>query len=263
MPKPEYTHHDWNATEADVVDGLEEDLREAWEKLRAFAAALGPQRIYASPQAIMFSKKVCYFFVRPKKKWLEVFFFLPREVDGLKTYPVSKTREKYSNMFKLVHADQVEEPLTDWIREAYEFAPEAGEKELEKPKPKKSPGNDWRFQMLDKVRAIIKEAAPGAVEEYKWRGIPVWSDDGIICTGETYKSVVKLTFPKGASLKDPARLFNSSLEGRARRAIDIREGEKLNSKALKNLVRAAAVLNKSSRKTKASKKSKTSSKAKR
>ena len=101
---------------------------------------------------------------------------------------------------------------------------------------------DWRGKMLAKVRTVIHEADPEIVEEWKW-GIPVFSHDGIVCTGETYKSVVKLTFAKGAALKDPARLFNSGLEGNIRRAIDIREGEKANEAALKDLVRAAAALN--------------------
>jgi len=103
---------------------------------------------------------------------------------------------------------------------------------------------DWRGKMLGRLRALIKEADPEVVEEWKW-GIPVWSHDGIICTGEVYKSVVKTTFAKGASLKDPSRLFNSSLEGNTRRAIDFREGEKINEKALKALIRAAVALNKS------------------
>jgi hypothetical protein len=107
---------------------------------------------------------------------------------------------------------------------------------------------DWRGEMLGKVRSIIKQADPEIVEEWKWAkasspGTPVWSHDGIVCTGESYKSVVKLTFAKGASLKDPSRLFNSSLEGNVRRAIDIREGEKLNERALKELIRAAVALN--------------------
>ena len=104
---------------------------------------------------------------------------------------------------------------------------------------------DWRGEMLARVRALVKQADPEVVEEWKWRGVPVWSHDGIICTGETYKSVVKMTFAKGAALKDPARLFNSSLEGNTRRAIDFREGEKIDAKALKDLVRAAVALNKS------------------
>jgi hypothetical protein len=102
---------------------------------------------------------------------------------------------------------------------------------------------DWRGQTLSRVRALIKEADPDVVEEWKWRGVPVWEHAGIICTGETYKNVVKLTFLKGASLSDPSNLFNSSLEGNARRAIDIREGDSLNEKALKALIRAAVALN--------------------
>jgi hypothetical protein len=102
---------------------------------------------------------------------------------------------------------------------------------------------DWRGQTLARVRALIKEADPDVVEEWKWRGVPVWSHDGIICTGETYKSVVKMTFAKGASLKDPQYLFNSSLEGNTRRAIDFHEGEKIDTKALKALIRAAVDLN--------------------
>lgn len=102
---------------------------------------------------------------------------------------------------------------------------------------------DWRGDRLAQVRALIKEADPEVVEEWKWRGVPVWSHGGIICTGETYKSVVKLTFAKGASLADPAGLFNSSLEGSTRRAIDIREGEEVNADALKRLVCAAVALN--------------------
>jgi hypothetical protein len=104
---------------------------------------------------------------------------------------------------------------------------------------------DWRGATLARVRALIHEADPQVVEEWKWRGVPVWSHDGIVCTGETYKSVVKLTFLKGASLHDPSRVFNSSLEGNARRAIDIREGGKLDEKALKALIRAAVALNES------------------
>ena len=102
---------------------------------------------------------------------------------------------------------------------------------------------DWRGEMLAKVRDIIREADPGIVEEWKWMGTPVWSRGGNICTGETYKQVVKLTFVKGAALKDPAGLFNSSLDGNVRRAIDIHEGEKVNAKALKDLIRAAVALN--------------------
>ncbi|MBN3791093.1 DUF1801 domain-containing protein [Burkholderia sp. Ac-20353] len=104
---------------------------------------------------------------------------------------------------------------------------------------------DWRGETLSRLRALIREADPDVVEEWKWRGVPVWSDGGIICTGETYKSVVKMTFAKGAALADPAGLFNSSLEGNTRRAIDIREGEAINEAALKTLVRAAVSLNKS------------------
>ena len=102
---------------------------------------------------------------------------------------------------------------------------------------------DWRGATLAKVRKLIHEADPDIVEEWKWMGTPVWSHDGDVCTGETYKSVVKLTFAKGASLKDPSRLFNSSLEGNVRRAIDIREGEEIKEAALKALIRAAVVLN--------------------
>jgi hypothetical protein len=105
---------------------------------------------------------------------------------------------------------------------------------------------DWRGEMLSRLRALIKQADPKVVEEWKWRGTPVWSHDGLICTGETYKNVVKMTFAKGASLDDPSGLFNSSLEGRVRRAIDFREGDKVNQKALKTLIRAAVALNTSS-----------------
>jgi len=105
--------------------------------------------------------------------------------------------------------------------------------------------DDWRGETLSRVRALIKQADPDIVEEWKWRGVPVWSHDGIICTGETYKSVVKLTFAKGASLKDPSKLFNSSLDGNVRRAIDLREGEKLNETAFKKLIHAAAAFNRS------------------
>jgi len=104
---------------------------------------------------------------------------------------------------------------------------------------------DWRGEMLARLRALIKEADPEIVETWKWRGVPVWEHDGIICTGETYKAVVKMTFAKGAALKDPSKLFNSSLEGNVRRAIDLREGDKINGKALKALIRAAVMLNKS------------------
>jgi hypothetical protein len=102
---------------------------------------------------------------------------------------------------------------------------------------------DWRGEMLARLRALIKQADPEVVEEWKWRGVPVWYHDGMICTGETYKSVVKMTFAKGAALEDPAGLFNSSLDGNTRRAIDFREGEKINEKALKALIRAAVALN--------------------
>ena len=114
---------------------------------------------------------------------------------------------------------------------------------------------DWRGDMLARVRGLIKEAAPDVVEEWKWRGVPVWEHDGIICTGETYKEVVKLTFAKGAALADPAGLFNSSLDGNVRRAIDIRQGEKINEKALKALIRAAVELNASKAKKKPVKRS--------
>jgi hypothetical protein len=102
---------------------------------------------------------------------------------------------------------------------------------------------DWRGKMLGRIRALVKAADPDIVEEWKWMGTPVFSHDGIVCTGEAYKSVVKMTFAKGASLEDPARLFNSSLEGNVRRAIDIREGEKLDERALKALIRAAVARN--------------------
>jgi hypothetical protein len=104
---------------------------------------------------------------------------------------------------------------------------------------------DWRGEMLSRLRTLVKEADPEVVEEWKWRGVPVWYHDGMICTGETYKNVVKMTFAKGAALKDPAGLFNSSLDGNTRRAIDFREGEKIEEEALKTLVRAAVALNKS------------------
>jgi len=106
---------------------------------------------------------------------------------------------------------------------------------------------DWRGTMLSQLRTVVKQADPEVVEEWKWRGVPVWSHDGIICTGETYKNVVKMTFAKGAALKDPSGLFNSSLEGNTRRAIDFHEGEKIDEVALKNLVRAAVTLNKAKR----------------
>ncbi len=105
--------------------------------------------------------------------------------------------------------------------------------------------DDWRGKMLSHVRALIKQADPEVVEEWKWRGVPVWYHDGMICTGETYKSAVKVTFAKGASLEDPSGLFNSSLEGNTRRAIDFHEGDEINENAFKALIRAAAALNKS------------------
>ena len=124
----------------------------------------------------------------------------------------------------------------------------------------KAKADDWRGETLARVRTLIKEADPDVVEEVKWRkpsnamqGVPVWEHDGIICTGETYKTVVKLTFAKGASLKDPAGLFNSSLEGNTRRAIDIHEGDTLNEKAFKTLIRAAVALNTSARATRSAK----------
>jgi hypothetical protein len=107
---------------------------------------------------------------------------------------------------------------------------------------------DWRGATLSRMRKLIKEADPDVVEEWKWMGTPVWSHDGNLCTGETYKSAVKLTFPKGASLKDPARLFNSSLDGKVRRAIDIHQGEEVDAAAFKALIRAAIALNTSAKK---------------
>jgi hypothetical protein len=104
---------------------------------------------------------------------------------------------------------------------------------------------DWRGEMLSRLRSLVREADPEVVEEWKWRGVPVWSHDGVICTGETYKNVVKMTFAKGAALKDPSGLFNSSLDGTTRRAIDFHEGERIDERALKALVRAAATLNRS------------------
>ena len=108
---------------------------------------------------------------------------------------------------------------------------------------------DWRGKMLGRLRSLVKQADPDVVEEWKWRGVPVWSHDGLICTGETYKSVVKMTFAKGAALKDPSRLFNASLEGNTRRAIDFREGDTIDEAALKTLIRAAVTLNKSKAKS--------------
>ncbi len=107
---------------------------------------------------------------------------------------------------------------------------------------------DWRGQMLSKIRTLVKEVDPEVVEEWKWRGTPVWSDDGMICTGETYKNAVKMTFAKGASLEDPTHLFNASLDGNVRRAIDFHEGDTLDEEALKELICAAIALNKSNRK---------------
>jgi hypothetical protein len=115
---------------------------------------------------------------------------------------------------------------------------------------------DWRGETLSRMRKLIKDADPDVVEEWKWRGTPVWSHDGIICTGESYKSIVKLTFAKGASLADPARLFNSSLDGNVRRAIDIHEGEDVDSRAFKALIRAAIDLNASGSRAKATAKAK-------
>ena len=109
---------------------------------------------------------------------------------------------------------------------------------------------DWRGKMLSRLRTLVKEADPEVVEEWKWRGVPVWSHDGLICTGETYRKIVKMTFAKGAALKDPSGFFNSSLDGNTRRAIDFHEGEKINEKALKTLVRAAVTLNKSTAQSK-------------
>lgn len=103
--------------------------------------------------------------------------------------------------------------------------------------------DDWRGETLSQLRALIKQADPAVIEEWKWRGIPVWSHDGLICTGETYKNVVKLTFSKGAQMKDPKNLFNSSLEGNARRAIDFHEGDKIDKSAFKALIREAMALN--------------------
>ena len=114
---------------------------------------------------------------------------------------------------------------------------------MKKSTPRKKELGDWRGETLARVRKIIKEAGPGVVETWKWRGVPVWEHDGIICTGETYKVSVKLTFAKGAALADPSGLFNSSLEGNVRRAIDIHEGDKTNETALKALIRAAVALN--------------------
>ena len=113
--------------------------------------------------------------------------------------------------------------------------------------------SDWRSEMLSKIRGLIKQADPDVVEEWKWRGVPVWSHDGMICTGETYKNIVKVTFAKGAFLSDPARLFNSSLDGNVRRAIDIHEGDKIDAAAFKALIREAIALNTSTGKGRSSK----------
>ncbi|WP_407119298.1 DUF1801 domain-containing protein [Bradyrhizobium sp. LMG 9283] len=140
-------------------------------------------------------------------------------------------------------------------------AKKASVKEANEPSPSKlidgriKELGDWRGEMLARIRGLIKQADPDVVEEWKWRGVPVWEHDGIICTGETYKDVVKLTFAKGAALDDPAGLFNSSLDGNVRRAIDIREGEKIDEKALKALIRAAVQLNASKAKKKPAKRS--------
>ena len=115
---------------------------------------------------------------------------------------------------------------------------------------------DWRGETLSRLRALVKQADPDVVEEWKWRGVPVWSHDGIVCTGETYKQVVKMTFAKGAALEDPAGLFNSSLEGNTRRAIDFREGEAIDEAALTTLVRAAVSLNQAKAKAKVTAKAK-------
>ena len=115
---------------------------------------------------------------------------------------------------------------------------------------------DWRGEMLSRLRAVIKDADPDVIEEWKWRGVPVWSHDGILCTGETYKAVVKMTFAKGAALEDPMGLFNSSLEGNVRRAIDFHEGDKVDVRALKNLIRAAIEANQAKAKKKAAPKTK-------
>ena len=122
-PKRAIIARQWNVTEAELIDGLDEDLRDAWQKLRAFAAGLGTQRIYASALSIMFSKKVCYFYVRPRKTFLELWIFLPREIEGLISMHGPTKKVRYCNRFKVVHGDQIEEPLTDWLREAFDFAP--------------------------------------------------------------------------------------------------------------------------------------------
>ena len=124
-----------------------------------------------------------------------------------------------------------------------EGEPADGKSPSEKIDEKIAELGDWRGEMLSRLRALIKEADPEVVEDWKWRGVPVWYHDGMICTGETYKTVVKMTFAKGARLEDPSALFNASLEGNTRRAIDVREGEKINEEALKALIRAAVAQN--------------------
>jgi hypothetical protein len=123
-PSAPKAHYDWGVTEAQLTDGLDEDLRDAWYKLREFAAGLGPQRIYASAHSIMFSKQICYFFVRPRRTHLEVWIFLPRKIEGLRAMQSATKKVKYCNLFKAIHPDQIEEPLTDWIREAFEYLSE-------------------------------------------------------------------------------------------------------------------------------------------
>lgn len=271
--KKENYHGDepFRRTEDDAVERLirplNEDLRDAWDKLRLFLGDLGEQRVYGSPNAVMFAKKICYAFVRPRKSFLEVWFFLPRHVEGMKSMANDK-KTKYSLMFKLVHPDQVEEPLTDYLREAYDLVPAevasigtsdtmddeetsamkkkaSAKKKTPAEKAAKPAGKDWRPATLARIRKIVLAADPGVKEERKWGDVPTWSCDGIISTGETYKAVVKMTFAKGASLKDPAKLFNSSLEGNVRRAIDFREGDGVNATALTALVREAIKLNRS------------------
>jgi hypothetical protein len=170
------------------------------------------------------------------------------------------------------HQLPVEYAVDSWRRSRFRLANENKFGNLQDETMKKSPASqsqsaseliskriaelgDWRGKTLGRMRKLIHEADPDAIEEWKWMGTPVWSHDGILCTGESYKQVVKLTFAKGASLKDPARLFNSSLDGNVRRAIDIHEGEEVDASAFKALVRQAVALN-SSRKSKPSKKAK-------
>ena len=125
-PPPAKLHYDRNVTEAELIDELDDDLRDAWQKVRDFAAGLGPQHIYASAHSIMFSRKVCYSYVRSRKRFLEVWIFLPRKIAGLRSMHGPTKTVKYCNLFKVIHADQVVEPLTDWIPEAFDFAPEMG-----------------------------------------------------------------------------------------------------------------------------------------